>query len=205
MFEPASIGVFVLASLLLAVSPGPAVLYIVSRGVSGGQRAGVVSALGIATGGLLHVTAAVLGISALVAASARAFTIIKWAGAAYLIYLGVRTWRSAGADVERWRAASTRRVFADAVVVNALNPKAAVFFLAFLPQFVDPARGSAVAQTLVLGAIFIVVAFVSDTIYGLGSGWVSERIAVNGRTLRRIGGVTMVGLGIGALAVGRSV
>ncbi len=162
------------------------------------------SALGIATGGLLHVTAAVVGISALVAASAQAFTVIKWAGAAYLIYLGARTWRSAGTDVERWRAASSRRVFTDAIVVNALNPKAAVFFLAFLPQFVDPTRGSPVAQTLMLGAIFIVVAFVSDTLYGLASGWLSERLAVNGTALRRVGGVTMIGLGIGALTVGRS-
>ncbi len=204
MLDPTSVGVFVIASVLLAVSPGPAVLYIVSRGVSAGRRAGLVSALGIATGGLLHVTAAVVGISALVAASAQAFTVIKWAGAAYLIYLGARTWRSAGTDVERWRAASSRRVFTDAIVVNALNPKAAVFFLAFLPQFVDPTRGSPVAQTLMLGAIFIVVAFVSDTLYGLASGWLSERLAVNGTALRRVGGVTMIGLGIGALTVGRS-
>lgn len=204
MLDTASIGIFVLAALVLAVSPGPAVLYIVSQGVSRGRRAGAVSALGIAVGGLFHVTAAVLGISALVAASAEAFQAIKWAGAAYLIYLGVRAWRTAGHEVHRLDEPSSRRVFADAVIVNALNPKAAVFFLAFLPQFVDPLRGSPVTQTLSLGAIFIAVALVSDLAYGFASGWISERIAVDGFLLRRLGGSTMVGLGIGALTLGRS-
>ena len=204
MLDPASVGVFVLASLLLALVPGPAVLYIVSQGVAGGRRAGLVSALGIAVGGMLHVAAAVVGISALVAASAQAFAVIKWAGAAYLIYLGVRAWRTAGVVRDEWAPTRSRRVFGDAVVVNALNPKAAVFFLAFLPQFVDPSRGSTIAQTLALGAIFIAVALTSDTMYGLASGWVSERITVNGTTLRRVGGLTMVGLGIGALALEQS-
>lgn len=204
MLDPASIGLFIVASYLLAVSPGPAVMYVISRGMTGGTRAGVVSSLGIATGGLLHVGAAVLGISALVAASARAFTVIKWAGAAYLIYLGVKTWRTARRDVERLESSSTRRVFTDAVIVNALNPKAAVFFLAFLPQFVDPTRGSAIVQTLLLGAIFIVVALSSDLAYGLSSGWLSERISVSGVALRRTGALVMVTLGLGALWFGRS-
>lgn len=204
MLDPASLGVFVVASLVLAVSPGPAVMYIVSRGMAGGRRAGIVSALGIATGGLLHVTAAVVGISALVAASARAFTVIKWVGALYLIYLGVKTWRTAGRDVERLEQADSRRVFTDAVVVNALNPKAAVFFLAFLPQFVDPGRGSPVMQTLTLGAVFILVALASDTAYGIASGWLSERLRVSGVGLRRVGGAAMIGLGAGALLLERS-
>lgn len=204
MLDPASVGVFVVASLLLALSPGPAVLYIVSQGVAGGRRTGVISALGIAVGGLLHVTAAVVGISALLVASAQAFIVIKVAGAAYLIYLGVRSWRASDDVRLQSGPAPARRVFRDAVVVNALNPKAAVFFLAFLPQFVDPTRGSTIAQTLTLGAIFIVVALTSDTLYALASGWMSERINVNGTTLRRIGGLTMIGLGIGALAVGRT-
>ncbi len=204
MLDVAQIGVFVLAAMLLAISPGPAVLYIVSRGVAGGRRAGVVSALGIAVGALLHVAAAVIGISALVAASAQAFQVIKWAGAAYLIYLGIKTWRTADHDVESLGGSPSRRVFGEAVLVNALNPKAAVFFLAFLPQFVDPGRGSAVVQTLALGAIFIIVALASDLVYGVGAGWISERVSINGTTLRRVGGGTMVALGVGALALDRS-
>lgn len=204
LVEPGTLGLFAVASLVLAVSPGPAVMYIVSQGVTGGRRTGVISAFGIAVGGLLHVFAAVVGISALVVASAEAFAVIKWAGAAYLVYLGVRAWRQAGAGDLDGLPASTRRVFSDAVVVNALNPKAAVFFLAFLPQFVDPAKGSAVAQTLILGTVFLFVALASDLTYGVASGWVAERISVNGRHLRRLGGAAMVGLGIGAIAFGRS-
>lgn len=202
--DSATLGLFAVASFLLAVSPGPAVMYIVSRGVAGGRRSGVVSALGIATGGLVHVIAAVVGISALIAASASAFTAIKWFGAFYLVFLGVKAWREAGSWESSLPAPSSRRVFSDAVVVNVFNPKAAVFFLAFLPQFVDPDRGSAVAQTLLLGAVFLVVALASDLAYGVASGWISERISVNGRSLHRLGGAAMVGLGVGAIAVGPS-
>ena len=133
--------VFAAASLALAVVPGPAVLYIVAQSVPGGRRAGVVSALGVSTGGLFHVAAAVIGLSALLAASAEAFTAVKLLGAAYLVFLGIRTLLGRDGRIGGRQAETTLgRTYRRGVVVNVLNPKTALFFLAFLPQFVDPAR-----------------------------------------------------------------
>jgi threonine/homoserine/homoserine lactone efflux protein len=131
--------VFALASLALAIVPGPAVLYIVAQSVQGGRRAGVVSALGVSTGGMVHVAAAVIGLSAVLAASATAFTIVKIAGAVYLVWLGIRTLLSRDDSIAGRRAEPTMaRTYRQGVIVNVLNPKTALFFLAFLPQFVDP-------------------------------------------------------------------
>jgi len=144
--DTGTLAVFALASLALAVVPGPAVLYIVAQSVHGGRRAGVVSALGVASGGLVHVLAAVIGLSALLAASAEAFTVVKILGAAYLVWLGIRTLLSSDDRVGGRRPESTLgRTYRRGVVVNVLNPKTALFFIAFLPQFVDPSRGHVVA------------------------------------------------------------
>src|SRR5215210_1249709 len=144
---------FALASLALIVVPGPAVLYIVTRSLGEGRRAGLVSALGVQVGGLVHVATA--GVSALVASSAEAFSVVRYAGAAYLVALGARRLLGGrGETVDERPAASTRAIFWQGVVVNVLNPKTTLFFLAFLPQFADPARGAIAPQIALLGILF---------------------------------------------------
>jgi threonine/homoserine/homoserine lactone efflux protein len=181
MFAPSALALFVAAAAALIVTPGPAVLFIVARSAHQGARAGLVSAMGIAAGGLVHVAGAVLGISALLASSALAFSAVRWLGAAYLVWLGVKTLRGDG-DAEAVAApppASPSRLLAQGFLVNLLNPKTALFFLAFLPQFVDPARGEVHLQMLVLGSIFIGLAVVSDSAYALLAGAIVGRL---GRT-----------------------
>jgi threonine/homoserine/homoserine lactone efflux protein len=206
MFDPATLTVFALASLTLAVVPGPAVLYIVAQSVHGGRRAGALSALGVATGGLVHVLAAVVGLSALLAASAEAFTVVKLAGAAYLVWLGIRTLLSSddrigGREAERTLA----RTYRQGVVVNVLNPKTALFFIAFLPQFVDP-DDPARAQLAVLGAIFVVIALSSDLLWALVAGTASHMLRHSRAFLRMqryVSGTVFVGLGVLAAAARR--
>lgn len=180
-----TLALFVAAAMLLFIVPGPAVLYIVTRSLSQGRTAGMVSVLGIHFGSVIHIAAAMLGLSALVAASATAFTALRWAGAAYLVYLGIRTIRS-GDDLFApgpARGASYRRIFTQGAIVNILNPKTALFFLAFVPQFVDPAAGNTTAQILVLGVAFILAGLLSDGIYALLAGTIGDRMA--GRPLWR--------------------
>jgi threonine/homoserine/homoserine lactone efflux protein len=195
-----TLGVFALAALALIVVPGPAVLYIVAQSIDGGRLAGIVSALGVALGGLVHVAAAAVGLSALLVSSATAFTAVKLAGAAYLIGLGLHTLlrRREAPDAALPRERRLRRIFAQGVVVNVLNPKTALFFLAFLPQFVDPDRGSVAVQLLVLGLVFVVLAVVSDSLWALGAGTASERLRDSRRFLalqRYVSGTVFVGLG----------
>jgi threonine/homoserine/homoserine lactone efflux protein len=182
-----ALAIFVVAAAALIVTPGPAVLFIVARSAHQGARAGLVSAMGIAAGGLVHVAGAVLGISALLASSAVAFSAVRWLGAGYLVWLGVKTLRGNGddADVAPPPPAPPARLFAQGFVVNLLNPKTALFFLAFLPQFVDPARGDAAVQMLVLGGIFIALAVLSDCAYALLAGAVVGRLGRSGRARRR--------------------
>ena len=144
---------FIAAALVLLLTPGPGVMYIVARSIGQGPRAGLVSVLGLSAGALVHVAAAAAGISTILLASATAFGLVKAAGAAYLIYLGIRTLlaRGAVASTEVCTPRSSRRLFADGVLVSVLNPKIALFFLAFLPQFVDPTRGPVAQQILLLG------------------------------------------------------
>jgi len=208
MPTPSTLAVFSLAAIALAVVPGPAVAYIVTQSVDKGHRAGLVSALGVASGGVVHVAAATIGLSALIASSATAFTTIKLVGAAYLIVVGVR--RILGRDEEE-RAepvpAGLRRLYAQGAVVNVLNPKTALFFLAFLPQFVDPDRGSAALQIAVLGTLFAVIALVSDTTYALLAGAVAGRIRRTGagaRARRYLTGGIFIVLGVSAAAARRS-
>jgi threonine/homoserine/homoserine lactone efflux protein len=200
--DPATLALFMAASLALAVVPGPAVLYIVAQSVDQGRLAGLVSASGIATGGLVHVVAATIGLSSLLASSATAFTIVKYAGAAYLIFLGVRrlTTREQQLEEEVGRSPRTRRrLFADGVIVNVLNPKTALFFLAFLPQFVDPDAGSAWLQILALGLVFVAIAFCSDSLWALAAGTLGSWLRRSRWYLgvkRWVTGTVFVGLGL---------
>jgi threonine/homoserine/homoserine lactone efflux protein len=207
MPSPGALGAFAVASLALLVVPGPSVLYIVTRSVQG-RAAGLVSVLGIHTGSVVHVLAAALGLSAILASSALAFSIVKYAGAAYLIWLGIRSLARRDAHVAevRPRARSLHTVYAQGVIVNVLNPKTALFFLAFLPQFVDPRRGSVTLQILVFGFTFIALGFVSDGTYALVSARVMRRLGARGGAAgpgRWIPGLTLIALGVVAALTDR--
>ena len=187
--------------MALIVVPGPAVLYIVAQSIDRGRLAGVVSALGVATGGLVHVTAAAVGLSSLLVSSATAFNVVKYAGAAYLIGLGLWTLlrpRVDEASVEIPKERKLSRRYWQGVVVNVLNPKTALFFFAFLPQFVDPDKGSAALQIGILGLVFVALAVASDSVWALAAGTASERLRGNRRFLavqRYVSGSVFVGLG----------
>ncbi len=170
--EWSSLGLFAIAALVLLLTPGPAVLYIVTRSIDQGRRAGLVSVLGVHVGTLAHIFAAAAGLSALLAASATAFGVVKYLGAAYLIYIGLRRLRdrSSLAAPEAGEPKRLRRAFVDGVVVNVLNPKTGLFFLAFLPQFVTEARGHVGEQIVVLGVVFVLLGVVTDSLYALTAG-----------------------------------
>ena len=199
--DASTLAVLSAAALLLLVIPGPAVLYIVAQSVSRGRMAGLVSMLGIQVGGLVHVTAAAVGLSALVVQSAVAFSVVKYAGAAYLVVLGVRRLlgrdRNGADGMPRERSLPT--LFANGIIVNVFNPKTALFFFAFLPQFVDVSRGGVAFQILVLGLVFIGLAVISDGAYavaaGSAAGWVSARRGF-ARAERFVSGSVLVGLGL---------
>ena len=202
-----TLAIFAAASLALTLIPGPAVLYIVTRSVAQGRRAGVISMLGVQTGGLVHVTAAALGLSALLASSATAFSVVKYAGAAYLCWLGVQKLR--GADPagfsDELPQRSQAHLFRQGLIVNVLNPKTAIFFLAFLPQFIDRSAGAIPLQVTVLGLVFVTVAFFSDGAYALLAGAVAERLRGSStmqRRLDRVSGTIMIGLGAVAALTG---
>ena len=202
--EPHTLLLFVIAALVLLLTPGPAVMYIVARGVHQGRQAGIVSALAVGLGNFMHALAATLGLSALLLSSALAFTVVKYLGAAYLIYIGVRTLLSRGADahagphVER---RALRRIFWQGFVVAVLNPKTALFFFAFLPQFVDPARGGVPLQFLFFGSLFAAVGVCSDSLYGVLAGSLSGWLRRSTHSLRHgryATGTVYVGLGLTA-------
>lgn len=208
MPEVQTLTVFAAAALLFAVVPGPAVIYIVTRSVDQGRAAGLVSALGIATGTLVHVPCAAVGLSALLVSSAVAFTTVKYLGAAYLVYLGIRKLLDKEADGLAVTVAtrSLKRVFRQGVVVGVLNPKTALFFLAFLPQFVDPARGSAALQLGVLGILLVAISMVSDSGYALLTGtageWLRGRSERFFRGQRVLTGGIYIALGLSAAVAG---
>ncbi len=178
---------FVLAAGALLLVPGPAVLYIVTRSIDQGRRAGLLSAAGIAVGNLVHIVAATLGLSTILASSAAAFSLVKYLGAVYLVWIGIQTLRgtSARETGTSTRSRSHRHVVAQGIMVNILNPKAALFYLAFLPQFVDPSRGGIAMQTLLLGGIFSVMAICNDVCYALLAGHLGGWLRGNARFLRR--------------------
>jgi threonine/homoserine/homoserine lactone efflux protein len=210
MPDTATFAVFAVAAVTLLLIPGPAVLYIVSRSVDQGRAAGFASVAGIHVGSLLHVAAAALGLSALLVSSALAFDAVRYLGAAYLVWLGLQRLLARGEDAGPARQARDRlgRVFAQGVVVNVLNPKTALFFFAFLPQFVDPSTGAVPLQVVVLGATFTGIGLVTDGAYALlaatGAGWLRGRRRV-ARASRLLSGGVLVGLGVTtALAGSRS-
>ena len=197
-----TLGLFAAAALALLIVPGPSVLYIVTRSASQGRRAGLVSVLAIHTGSVVHVAAAATGLSAILLASATAFEAVKLAGGAYLIWIGLNRLLGRGGSEERRSASPVpmRRVFRDGVVVNVLNPKTALFFVAFLPQFVDPGRGPLTLQVLVLGLCFIALGLLSDSAYALVAGTIAPRLRRR-RSARpgwgqRASGAVFVALGV---------
>ena len=209
MIESSTFVPFVIASAILVLIPGPAVLYIVSTGIGRGRRMALASMLGIETGALFHVAAAAVGLSAVVASSVLAYSVVKYAGAAYLIYLGVKTLRGREENnpLRLPGATSARGAFKRGVVVNVLNPKLAIFLVAFLPQFVTPARGSVAGQLVVLGLLFIAVAIVIDGIYAMTSGMIGNFLSRNHRfanVQKKVAGVTYLALGGTALLGGSS-
>jgi threonine/homoserine/homoserine lactone efflux protein len=209
MIDPETLVVFALASAALIAFPGPAVLYIVTRSVHQGRRAGVASVLGIEVGALVHVAAATVGLSALLASSALAFSIVKYAGAAYLIGLGLWTFLSGRAAAETTLGADIplRRLFAHGVLVNAFNPKVALFFLAFLPQFVDPGASHPALQVALLGLVFVAIALVLDLAWALAAGTAGGLIRRSHRLLRAqryVSGSVYVALGVATAFAGRS-
>ncbi|MFM1892098.1 MAG: hypothetical protein RLZ44_1175 [Pseudomonadota bacterium] len=199
---------FLVASVVLAVTPGPGVLYIVTRSLVQGRRSGLVSVAGVALGNLGNALAAAVGLAALFAVSSLAFSVVKYAGALYLVYLGVQMLRTPPVDnpAAPPRTASLRRVFGDGLVVALLNPKTTVFFAAFLPQFLS-ANAPPMLQSMALGALFVVIAAVSDGVYAVAAGAAAPALRNSGvrRMGRRLGGGVFIGLGVfAALAGSRS-
>jgi threonine/homoserine/homoserine lactone efflux protein len=194
---------YLAAASLLAVTPGPGIFYVAARSLAGGRAEGIASSLGTALGGLVHVLAGALGISALVLASAELFTALKWVGAAYLVWLGVRTMMAARRNVPGADAApamGTRRAFREGVVVEALNPKTAAFFLAFIPQFLDPSAGAVALPFILLGSISVLLNTLADIVVAIGASRIREGAASRPafiRRLREISGASMIALGAG--------
>ena len=213
MPETSTLALFAVAAVTLLVIPGPAVLYIVTRSVDQGRAAGLASVCGVHVGTLVHVAAAALGLSALLVSSATAYDTVRWLGAAYLVWLGVRRLMardepSGPAKDPPTSRLGLGRIFAQGVVVNVLNPKTALFFLAFLPQFVDTSRGSVPFQVVVLGVAFVLLGLLSDGAYALaastGAGWLRRRPGV-ARASRLVSGGVLISLGVTtALAGSRS-
>lgn len=195
-----SLVLFLTTAVVLLAIPGPAVAYIVGRSVGQGRIAGVVSALGISVGTLVHVAAALLGLSALLMSSAIAFGIVKYLGAAYLIYLGVQKLRHPDSFAASGSARTQlRRVFSQGIVVNVLNPKTALFFFAFLPQFVEPAKGKVAAQIFFLGTLFALMGCLSDTLWALFAGTLARSLQTRSRWTeapRYISGGILISLGV---------
>lgn len=196
---------FCAATLALLLVPGPAVLFIVTRSVAQGRSAGLISVLGVHAGSLVHVAAATLGISALLAASATAFTVVKYAGIAYLVWLGARKLlrRGGGDEAVELPVHSRRRMFWEGFVVNLLNPKTAIFFLAFLPQFTDAAIGPIAPQMLLLGLLLVVLGMASDGTYAMLAATLAGRVRRSATARRRLDiGSGLVYLGLAAWLTG---
>ena len=196
MPDPSTLLLFAGTSLALLAIPGPAVIYVVTRSVDQGRRAGMVSVLGVETATFAYALAAAVGLTGLIAASELGFTIVRYAGAGYLVYLGVR--KLLERDEAHGAVTDARsRLYLKGVLVQALNPKIAVFFLAFLPQFAESAFG-----LLVLGTIFTLLAVLSDSAYVLLAGGVAGRLRANRRVLAKLSGAIYIGLGITAALSG---
>ena len=200
MIDSSTLPLFIVAAVALLLVPGPAVLYITARSASQGRTAGLVSVLAIETANLIQAIAAGLGLSAILLSSALAFDVVNYLGAAYLIYLGIRKlFSSENGEEEKIEQESLRQIYWQGVAVNILNPKTALFFFAFLPQFVDPARGNVIAQNLLLGLIFVGLAIITDSMYALAISSFADKLRGNQRFRtggRYFAGLVYVGLGI---------
>lgn len=195
-----SIVTFAIASVTLLLIPGPAVIYILNRSVADGREVGLSAVAGLELGNLVHAVAASAGLSAVLATSATAFNTVKWLGAGYLVFVGVRTLlRPATTVASEATSISRRRTFVQGIVVNTLNPKVALFFLSFLPQFIDPDKGAAWSQALVLGITFVLIGCLTDGLYALTASALRARL-LSGRALpfvqRYVAGTVFIGLGV---------
>jgi len=194
--------IFTAAAMILNISPGPSNLYVMARSVSQGPGAGFVAAGGLALGSLVHVAAAAFGLSVLFATSALAYEVLKYAGAAYLIWLGIQAWRDSGRPLDAIQAGAPKpsgRILRESALVEILNPKTALFFLAFLPQFADPAIGAIWPQILVLGLIVTLSAIPCDALVAVASGAVARRLRRSPwiKTVQeRVSGTILIGLGL---------
>jgi threonine/homoserine/homoserine lactone efflux protein len=203
--DSTAVWLFCLAALALLLIPGPAVLYVVVQSAERGRRVGLASVAGIHLGSLVHVAAATAGLSALIVASDAAFSTVKYAGAGYLVFLGVRRLLESDAPTKApERTRMLRRAFLRGAVVNVLNPKTALFFLAFLPQFVDADRGGVWSQALVLGLVFVALGLVSDSLYALAAGTIAGVLRRKRRLLRFGSGAMYIGLGAAAALAKRA-
>ncbi|HKN94106.1 MAG TPA: LysE family translocator [Thermoleophilaceae bacterium] len=205
--DSSHLALFLSTTIVLLLIPGPAVLYIVAQSVEHGRRAGLTAVGGIHVGSTVHVAAATVGLSALLVSSALAFSAVKLVGAAYLIFLGIQRLlgRDGGGETRAARERDLRRIFRQGIVVNVLNPKTALFFFAFLPQFVDPSR-SAAPQIAVLGLIWIAIGLASDGMYAVLSGTVGTAVRSRpgfARVQRVVTGFVLIGLGVAAALTGR--
>ena len=200
--------VFLTAAVILAITPGPGIFYVLARSLRGGRKEGVMSAAGTFLGGLVHVAAAAFGLSAILAASAIAFETVRYAGAAYLIYLGYRMIRSRNQDVDLDSAGTSGGTFIQGVMTEVLNPKTALFFLSFIPQFVSVQQGHVALQFLLLGAISVTLNTCADVLVACFAGPLGSSMKRNARLRsgqRTASGVAMIGLGVYvAAARGRS-
>lgn len=204
--HPGAFGAFLMASLALCVTPGPGVVYIVTRSVSHGRAAGLASVLGVGLGNLANAILASLGLAAIFAVSSAAFLVVKYVGAAYLVFLGVQALLARKPDAQaegELRTHSMRRLFVDGAMVSLMNPKTTLFFAAFVPQFVRP-DAPAFVQTLLLSVLFVLMALCTDSFYALASGTVRDRVASPRATAlgRSASGVVFIGLGIVAAFAG---
>jgi threonine/homoserine/homoserine lactone efflux protein len=204
MISSTTLLAFLSASILLAITPGPGIMYVLTRSLAGGRREGVLSSLGTFVGGLVHVIAAGLGLSAVLATSAIAYQSVRWAGALYLVYLGVRMIQSAGKDQQEDTGESNvSNPFTQGIVTEVLNPKTALFFLSFIPQFVDTKAGSVFLQFLAFGSVSVALNTSADFVVAMFAGPIGKRLLASRRARknqRRATGAAMVGLGVYIIA-----
>jgi len=200
LIEGTRFALFLSAADILALTPGPGILYVLGRTLHGGRREGSLSALGTFVGGSVHVLAAAFGLSAVLATSATAFEVVRYAGAAYLIYLGIAMIRSRRAPLPAQNAEPrSHRHFLQGITTEVLNPKTALFFLSFIPQFVAPARGHMTLQFLVLGAISVILNTAVDLLVVAFAGFLTRKLKQNPRLIekqRTVSGAGMIGLGV---------
>lgn len=200
MISSTRLMLFAATSVVLIFTPGPDIIYVMTRGVAQGRKAALAAAAGFSLGNFVHIFFAVVGLSALLASSARAFQLVKWAGALYLVYLGVRMIRSkADLAAGELQPLQGRTIFVQSIIANVLNPKVAVFFLAFFPQFLNKAQGSLPLQMLLLGTLFVVLTLICFGLVALCSGaigaWLQSKPAIGSR-LGRVAGSVLVLLGL---------